>query len=570
MVAMAGSDMRDERLTTGCGCMQVKTRSDFYCAGVRILVAGLSMVAVTVCGTGCAITPKITYYNDRQPAPASSRDGGGNAANKSVSAGQSLARKPVAPAPHTSTARNPVAHSLESPASILLTEAKLNANEPELVDPIQTVPPPPLPGSNVPPAPGSDDETGDANGVGNRMTLEELEGIALANNPAIQELVATTQKAAGYRTQVSVRPNPSVGYQGQQLADNHTDQHLAFMEREFVTAGKRQLNRRVLNAALAAQLQELEAQRLRVTTDIRIRFYQALAFQRQLELINEFSAVAEKGLRIAQLRREAGEGSQVDVLQATILKNEITLTQQQTSARLAAIWREISALAGVPNLPYATLEGTLPTLTPPRDWQQLSATLVQSSPEFAAAQVRITRACANLERQLKQPIPNLAVQLGAGVDYGAQSGMLNVQVGVPVPVSNANQGNIAAARAEIRRAHMDAQRIRNDIEARLAVVSREYDTAVAAVNQYSSNILPSAVSSMDLAEQAYQAGEAEFVQLLIARRTYFESNLKYVSAQSDLAGAQAQIDGFLLTGALNSVRDESGDDSLRGQTFSQQ
>ncbi|MFH1302500.1 MAG: TolC family protein, partial [Planctomycetota bacterium] len=94
--------------------------------------------------------------------------------------------------------------------------------------------------------------------LGSGMSLQELESIALANNPAIQELAASTQKAAGYRTQVTTRPNPMIGYQGQQLADRGTDQHLAFVEREFVTANKLELNNRVLNATLSAQLQELE------------------------------------------------------------------------------------------------------------------------------------------------------------------------------------------------------------------------------------------------------------------------------------------------------------------------
>lgn len=48
------------------------------------------------------------------------------------------------------------------------------------------------------PEPAGDIQTLNANS----MSLEELESIALANNPAIKELAATTQKAAGYRTQV--------------------------------------------------------------------------------------------------------------------------------------------------------------------------------------------------------------------------------------------------------------------------------------------------------------------------------------------------------------------------------
>ncbi|MCA9022737.1 MAG: TolC family protein, partial [Planctomycetaceae bacterium] len=383
-------------------------------------------------------------------------------------------------------------------------------------------------------------------------------------------LAASTQKAAGYRTQVTTRPNPMIGYQGQQLADRGTDQHLAFVEREFVTANKLELNNRVLNATLSAQLQELEAQRFRVRTDIQIRFYQALAMQKQLELISEFLEVAEKGADFAQQRLEAGEGTRVDVLQSKILYSEVQLTQRQTKAKLAAVWREIAAISGIPEMEYTQLHGTLPSNTGTQDWDVLATKMVVSSPEYSAAHDRISRAYAALERQEVQAIPNITAQLGAGVDYGTNSGMLNLQVGVPIPVSNKNYGNIDAAQAEICRAQMELQRIKNDIEARLAVVSKEYDTATAAIDVYSNNILPSAMESLDLANQAYKAGEVGFVQILIARKTFFDTNLQFVNAQSQLAAAQAKIDGFMLTGALNSVRDDSGDASLRDQTFSQQ
>jgi outer membrane protein, heavy metal efflux system len=145
-----------------------------------------------------------------------------------------------------------------------------------------------------------------------------------------------------------------------------------------------------------------------------------------------------------------------------------------------------------------------------------------------------------------------------------------LEIGAPLPVFNKNQGNMAAARAEYARAVLDATRIESAIKARLAVVSQSFDSALAAVATYSDNILPSAAESLELAEVAYRAGETSFVQVLVARRTFFDSNLQFLQAQTELAQARSQIDGFLLTGALDPIMDESGDDSLRGLTFSQQ
>lgn len=402
------------------------------------------------------------------------------------------------------------------------------------------------------------------------LSLPELEALALTNNPTIRQLAATTQKAAGFRTQVGLYANPTAGYQGMQLADRGTDQHTVFVEQEFVTGDKLQLNRRVLNAAVQAQLHELEAQRQRVLTDVRGKYFEALAVQKRLELIEEFTKVADEGLNLAELRKKAGESAEVDVLQAKVQRSEVQLSKRQAMQIREAVWRELSALTGTPTLTPVTLNGELPQTMAQQDWNSLGLSLVASSPEHSAALSRVNQAKANLDRQQVQAIPNVTTQLAAGVDNGTNSQLVNVQIGAPIPVFNKNQGNITAARAEYCRAVMDAQRIENGIRNRLAIVSKEYETASSAVSMYQGEILPNAAESLRLAELSYKSGEISFVQVLVARRTYFDSNLQLVNAQTQLAQAQARLDGFMLTGALDATIDFSGDDSLRGQTFSQQ
>lgn len=401
------------------------------------------------------------------------------------------------------------------------------------------------------------------------LTLADLESLALTNNPTIRQVASTTQKAAGYRTQVGLYPNPVAGYQGMQLADRGTDQHTAFVEQEFVTGNKLQLNRRVQNAAVQAQLHELEAQRQRVLTDVRAKFYEALAVQKRMQLIDEFTKVADQGLKLAELRKKAGESAEVDVLQAKVQRSEVQLTKKQAAQIRDAVWRELASLTGSPLQPVE-LVGDLPQVTAIQDWDAVAGSLVAASPEHSAALSRVNQARANLDRQQVQAIPNLTTQLAAGVDNGTNSQLVNVQVGAPIPVFNKNQGNIAAARAEYCRAAMDVQRIENAIKNRLATVSKEFETASSAVSVYQNEIVPNAVESLRLAELSYQSGEINFLQVLIARRTFFDANLQLVNSQTQLAQAQARVDGFVLSGALDPTVDLSGDDSLRGQTFSQQ
>ncbi|MCR9294005.1 MAG: TolC family protein [bacterium] len=331
------------------------------------------------------------------------------------------------------------------------------------------------------------------------------------------------------------------------------------------------MNRRVLNEALRSQLMELEAQKFRVLTDVRVQFYEALAAQRRLDLIKDFLAVSEKGLEFAELRKQALEGSQLDVVQAKVLLYEIDLSLQQAQARFIAAWKKLAALAGVPDMEPIYLEGSLPqeeggTL----DWDAIRSSVLTASPEYQAALARVSQARANLNRQNVQPIPNVDFQIGSGYDRGTDNGLINLQVGAPIPIFNQNQGNICAARADYARATREVQRIADAIQARLASTSGELEASLAAVQKFSSDIIPNAEEGLRLAELAYQAGETSYVQVLIAQRMYFDANLQFIQAQAELGQARAQIDGYLLTGALDPVVDNSGDDSLRGLTFGQQ
>lgn len=402
------------------------------------------------------------------------------------------------------------------------------------------------------------------------LSLAYLEQLALENNPAIRQASASASKAAGFRDQVGRYANPTIGYSGQQLGDAGTDQHMLTLSQDIITGNKLGLNQHVLNQSVQAQLWEVEAQRQRVLTDVRTTYYEALAAQRRLALASEFQVVAAKGVRVAQSRKDALEGSQPEILQAEIQLQEIELQQQQTQNELTAAWKELTAIVGLPDLSLDTLEGELPTTAEARDWNATYEELASRSPELRAARSRVDRASANLCRQDAQVIPNLELQLGVGRDLGTGSDFAQVGVGVPLPVFNRNEGNISAAHAEYCRATQDYQRLHMSLKARLARAAKEHDSALAAVQRYQGQILPKAQQSLTMSEQAYAAAEFNFLQVLTARRTFFESNIRAVDARRQLAQANTLIDGMLLSGGLSDTVDTTEDDGLRGQALSGQ
>lgn len=403
------------------------------------------------------------------------------------------------------------------------------------------------------------------------LTLEAIEQLALVNNPAIQQASAASARAGGIRTQVGLRPNPTIGYFGEEIGNEGAGGlHGAFVSQTFVRGDKLAWNRRVIGHDVNAMNWQIETQRQRVRTDIRLAFYDALAAQRRLQLAREFRSVAKEGVSVSEERVEAEVGTRPDVLQSEIQLNEVDLSIQQAEFELSAALNELAALAGVPELGATTLIGKLDIPFNARDAESEFAQIMSMSPQLAAAQARVDRARANLQRQRVQPIPNVTAQLGAGGDDSTGNAFANMQLSIPVPVHNKNQGNIRAAHAEYCAATRNVQRIQQSIRRDLARVMREYNIAEATVRQYKTTILPKAEETLKLMKEAQEAGEFDFLRVLTARRAYFDANLKYVAAMGRLAQANAKIDGLLLTGGLSNVTTYGVGDGLRGQALNGQ
>lgn len=407
------------------------------------------------------------------------------------------------------------------------------------------------------------------------FSLEELEQIALANNPTLDQAAAVVGKARGIRRQVGLYPNPTIGYFGEEIGDNGTaGKQGGFISQTIVTGGKLGLSQAVADREIQNLTWELEAQRLRVRNAVRAQFYEVLGAQQRVEIAERLRGIAEQGVNASEQLLEAQQVARPDLLQARIQFNEIRVLLQNARYDYEAAWKQLTSVIGQPGLAPAPLAGNLNAAAPPRDLEQAFAELLAASPELEAARARVARARAQIDRQQVQPIPNLLAQVGVAHDNESGDEIATVQLGVPLPIFNRNQGNVQLAVAELRRAQSDVRRLELALRARLAAAFRDYLKAQNEVERYREDILPTAQENLDLTEEGYRQGEFDIIRVLTARRSFFETNLAYISSQVSLRQADVSISGLLLTGGLDDVPDAGGgnlqgvglrDEALGGQ-----
>lgn len=386
-----------------------------------------------------------------------------------------------------------------------------------------------------------------------RLTLAELETMAEKHNPTLAQAAARVQAARGQYLQVGLYPNPVIGYQGSEMGnEGRAGQQGAFVGLEIVTAGKLQLNRAVANQEIRQAESFWAVQRFRVLTDVRRSFYEVLIAQRTVELAEQLVGISERGVKAAEDLLKAEEVARVDVLQAKIENDSAKIVLENARNRYTAAWRNLVAVVGNPALQPAPLDGDLLDNIPQLTWEEALNRLLAESPELATAQAGVARAQAALNRECAGRFPNVDLQASVQHDNATGDTTAGVQIGIPIPIYNRNQGNIVKAQAELVAAQQEVRRVRLALEQRLAAIFEQYATAHQQVEKYRRDILPNAEQSLQLVSAGYQQGEFSYLVLLTAQRTYFQTYLDYLEAVRELRAATAMLEGYLLSDSLQS------------------
>jgi outer membrane protein, heavy metal efflux system len=401
------------------------------------------------------------------------------------------------------------------------------------------------------------------------MTLEELQQMALRNNPTFAQSAANIQAAEGKTKQSGLYPNPTVGYQGEQIRGGsfHGGEQGFFVQQDIVLSGKLGLNRKIFDQELKQAETEAEEQRVRVVTNVRIAYIQALAAQQTLELRQNLSRVADNAVETSHQLANVGQADAPDVLESEVEAQQAELAVSMAEQNQQRVWKALSAVVGNPPLPLMRLEGKLED-TPPVNADELVEKIVTDSPAVRIAELGVKRAEATLARAKRESIPDLQIRGGIQQNGELLSGPSGrpvglqgfADVGVRIPIFDRNQGNIATANADVERATREVERVKLVLRERAASVVQNYTFSQTAVDRYKNQMIPRAQKAYELYAKKYQEMAAAYPQVLIAQRTLMQLEVFYITALETFATSSVSLQSYLLTDGLEAPSQPGGID----------
>jgi len=404
---------------------------------------------------------------------------------------------------------------------------------------------------------------------GKTITLEELQQMALQNNPTFAQSAANIQAAEGRKKQSGLYPNPTVGYQGEQIRGGsfHGGEQGFFVQQDIVLGGKLGLNRKIFDQELKQAETEAEEQKVRVVTNVRMSYIQALAAQQTLELRQNLGKLANDAVETTHQLVNVGQADAPDALASEVEAEQAQLAVTMAEQNQQRVWKALAAVVGNPRLSLMQLEGKLED-TPPVNAEDLVEKIVNESPAVRIAELGVKRAEAALARERREPIPDL--QLRGGMQQngellsppsGRAVGLQGfADVGVRIPIFNRNQGNIATAKADAERAKREVDRVKLLLRERAASVVQNYTFSQTAVDRYKNQMIPRAQKAYKMYSKKYQEMAAAYPQVLIAQRTLMQLEVSYINALESFATSSLSLQSYLLTDGLEAPAQPGGID----------
>jgi cobalt-zinc-cadmium efflux system outer membrane protein len=397
------------------------------------------------------------------------------------------------------------------------------------------------------------------NAKGALVTLEQVQKIASEANPTLRQAEAEIRAAKARRHQSGLYPNPTVAYTGDEIRGGSVGggKQGFFVQQTVVTGGKLSLNRGILGKDLKLAEIEAEEQKMRVQSAVKMAFLRVLAAQELLYARRDMAAIAQDATETQRRLMNTGQADETEVLEAEVEAQRMRMSARMQENTLREEWRSLAAVIGQPELPLTTVAGDLEKGWPEVNEEEAVESIAKQSPAVRIADAAEARAQSVLGRAKREAIPD--IQIRGGMEYNHEllgsapfaKGWEGIaELAVQIPIFNRNQGNVAAARADIDRAGQEKMRIALTLRERAASAVDQYANARLMAVEYRDEMLPRAKKAYGLMVERYGQMLAAYPRVLDAQRKLYELQLEYIAALESVWTNGIALQGYLLTDGL--------------------
>lgn len=391
------------------------------------------------------------------------------------------------------------------------------------------------------------------------LKLQDFLSMADRNNPTLRQAAAMVRRSAAEARQASLYPNPTVGYEGDQIRGGSYGggEQGGFVAQTIVLGGKLGLRQDIYKQQKQSEQIAAEAQLLRVHSEVAQMFYHALSAQQTVLVRGRLLGLAREAAQTAHQLANVGQADSPDVLQAEVEAEQAAIDYILAQRLFLQRFKSLAILAASPATEVTPLDAALDS-PPEIDPARIVDSIVEQGPTVKHAQQQVAVAAARLKDAHRELVPDLQLRAGEqanlealpeapGRKTGAQS---FVSVGFELPLWNRNQGNLQAAEADLDQAREEITRSQLILRQQAEVLVQNYLSAKLEAERYRTALLPRARRAYELYLDKYQNMAQAYPQVIVSQRTLFELEVRYIDSLDRTWQNAVALENFTLQGGL--------------------
>ncbi|HZS12926.1 MAG TPA: TolC family protein, partial [Nitrospirales bacterium] len=369
-----------------------------------------------------------------------------------------------------------------------------------------------------------------------RLSLDDALGLFLKQNLTLIMTAFGVDTAKGQQITARLFPNPNLTVGtltsfASSLTLKNSGQVTTSVQQLFETAGKRGF--RIQSAAFGTQTAEasFEDAIRQLGFTVKDAYYRVQLAQRRLALAEENRDRFSRILEVNSIRFKKGYIAEVDLirirLQVVDFQSQV-IQYIQESDQARADLRTLLAISPSVDL-LLTTELDYHRVDP--DIEPLRVAAIETRPDIRVRRLTQSQRDADLKLAKAYRYPDVTV--GGGYAFQGSHGPDNPQqfglnVGVPLPLFNRNQGGIMQAEVAAQVAETDLRKTILQVETDVDVAYRNLVQSRRLVEAYRAGVLEDARLTLTIVEKAYERGGATILDLLDAARTSRTIQQNYV------------------------------------------
>lgn len=377
------------------------------------------------------------------------------------------------------------------------------------------------------------------------LTLQDAITRAVEADPGLQAAGAGVDAARGGMRQARARPNPELSaevenFNGSGALRGFDGAETTFsLSQEVEIPGRRSSRIRLADRELHGAELDRALNGLDLIRQVQIAYYDALAAQ-ELVLIAQERLETAQALNTSVARRVQAARDPLMAgarAEAGLAEARVALSRAQAEAAIARA-QLASLLGGDTGFSLVPADFALP-----RANDHEHAALSDNSPDIARLTTERDRASASLsvERSLAWQNPTLSFGYRRFEETNGESALV-AGVSIPLGVFDRNQGSVARARAEQRRAELNLEAARRTLSREYAALERAIETDAAAVRATEDEVIPQAERALELAQDGYNRGAFSYLDVLEAQRALSDARQARVDTLRTYHNNEAALD----------------------------